>query len=250
MVDTLVSIITPAYNAEAYLQEAIASVQAQGYTNWEMIIVDDCSSDGTQRIARRAAEQDARIRYERLVSNSGAAVARNRALELARGRYVAFLDADDRWKSGKLERQLACMKENGYGFTFTGYEIIGREGNGFIQVPKSQNYVQALKNTAIGCLTVIIDRSKSGDFQMPNYRRGQDHLTWLMLLKGGMTAYGLNENLAEYRKTGNGSLSGNKLKALKRQWHNYRKVEGIRLLPCCYYYLCYIVNALKKHSGA
>lgn len=250
MNDALVSIITPAYNAETYIQEAISSVQAQEYQNWEMIIVDDCSTDATPNVVGRAAQQDARIRYERLKQNSGAAVARNRALELAQGRYVAFLDADDRWKPNKLVRQLEFMRQNGYGFTFTGYEIIGRTGGGFIQVPKSQNYVDALKNTAIGCLTVIIDRAQSGNFQMPNYRRGQDHLTWLMLLKAGMTAYGLNENLAEYRKTGSGSLSGNKFKALKRQWHNYRKVEALPLLPCCYYYLCYIVNALKKHSGA
>ena len=138
MVDTLVSIITPAYNAEAYLQEAIASVQAQGYTNWEMIIVDDCSSDGTQRIARRAAEQDARIRYERLASNSGAAVARNRALELARGRYVAFLDADDRWKPKKLERQLAFMEKNGYGFTLRGMRSSAGRGTALFRCPRAR----------------------------------------------------------------------------------------------------------------
>lgn len=245
----LVSIITPAYNSEKYISESIESVLRQTYDNWEMIIVNDKSSDKTQEIIEKYKKHDSRINLISLAENAGAAVARNIALDVARGRYIAFLDSDDRWKRNKLEKQLDFMKKNGYGFTFTGYEYILDQNNNtqkLFQVPQKLNYSQALKNTVIGCLTVVIDREIIGDFRMPLIRRGQDSLTWLMILNKGFIAFGLNESLAEYRKV-EGSLSSSKVKALKRQWHNYRKIIKLPLHKCLYYYLFYAFNNVKKY---
>lgn len=227
----LVSVITPAYNSEKYISESIESVLSQTYKNWELIIVNDKSTDNTKDIIEHYVDKDSRIRLIELQENSGAAVARNTALESAKGRYIAFLDSDDRWKKNKLEKQIEFMKQNEYSFTFTGYEYILDSDNPtqkIFRVPSKLNYSQALKNTVIGCLTVIVDKSIIGDFRMPLVRRGQDHLTWLMLLERGNIAYGLDENLAEYRKV-KGSLSYSKIKAIRRQWYNYRKIIKLPL---------------------
>lgn len=243
------SIITPAYNCEKFISQTIESVLAQTYTNWEMIIVNDRSSDDTENIINEYVKKDSRIRLINLIENSGAAVARNKALENAKGRFIAFLDSDDRWKKNKLKKQLEFMIQNKYGFTFTSYEYIKDENNDkekVFKVPYSLNYSQALKNTVIGCLTVIIDKNIVDEFRMPLVRRGQDNLTWLMILEKGHIAHGLNENLAEYRKV-TGSLSNNKVKALKRQWSNYRHVIKLPFLKCVYYYLFYVLNNIKKY---
>ncbi|WP_201319180.1 MULTISPECIES: glycosyltransferase family 2 protein [unclassified Paenibacillus] len=247
--NNLVSIITPAYNCEKYISQTIDSVLAQTYSNWEMIIVNDMSSDNTENIIREYAKKDTRIRLINLTENSGAAVARNTALENARGRFIAFLDSDDGWKEEKLEVQLRFMVDNNYGFTFTSYELMREnvsDKTKIFRVPASLNYSQGLKNTVIGCLTVVIDKDILGDFRMPLIRRGQDNLTWLMLLKKGHIAYGLNENLAMYRRV-SGSLSNNKVKALKRQWSNYRNVIKLPLFKCIYYYTFYVLNNIKKY---
>lgn len=249
IINELVSIIMPAFNCEKYVAESIESVLKQTYTNWEMIIVNDKSSDNTKKIIEMYEKSESRIKLINLEKNQGAAVARNIALEEAKGQYIAFLDSDDRWKNKKLEKQLNFMKNNKYGFTFTEYEYILDENNNknkIFRVISELDYHTALKNTIIGCLTVVIDRKIIGDFRMPLVRRGQDNLTWLMLLKNGYKAYGLAEVLGEYRKV-KGSLSNNKLKALKRQWNNYRKFEKLSFFKCCYYYCFYIINNIKKY---
>ncbi len=245
----LVSVITPAYNSEKYIEETIKSVINQTYKNWEMIIVDDCSKDNTKEVINRYSMNDDRIKYIKLDVNSGAAVARNKALELSSGRYKAFLDADDLWDSHKLEKQLKFMKDNNYGFTFSQYEMISEDGislNKQVTVPKTVRYEDILKNTIIGCLTVIIDTDIIGDFRMPDVRKGQDTMTWTLILRNGHVAYGLQENLAYYRNVKN-SISNNKIKALKRTWSNYRNIEKLPLMKCIYYYSFYIINAIKKH---
>lgn len=245
----LVSIITPAYNSEKYISDCIDSVLNQTYENWEMIVVNDKSSDKTQEIVESYTNIDSRIRLINLSENSGAAVARNTALDAAKGRYVAFLDSDDRWKKNKLELQLEFMNNHTYGFSFTSYEYILDENNNthkLFPVPVSLSFSQALKHTVIGCLTVIIDKEIIGDFRMPLVRRGQDNLTWLMILKKGFIAYGLNASLAEYRKV-KGSLSNNKIIALKRQWHNYRHIIELPLHTCIYYYFFYALYNVKKY---
>lgn len=245
----LVSVITPAYNCEKFIAETIESVIQQSYSNWEMIIVNDKSIDRTREIINTYVKQDSRIRLIDLEQNSGAAVARNVALENAKGRFIAFLDSDDRWKKNKLEKQIQFMINNNYGFTFTAYEYIIDDNNKkskLFKVPRSLNYSQALKNTVVGCLTVVIDKSIIGDFRMPLVRRGQDNLTWLMILKKGYIAYGLDESLAEYRRV-EGSLSNNKFKALKRQWFNYKNIIKLPLYKCLYYYCFYVFNNVKKY---
>lgn len=247
--DGLVSIITPAYNAAAYIAETIESVLAQTYTNWEMLIVNDCSKDNTSEIVQSYAAKDKRIKLINLKQNSGAAVARNTAIQNAKGRYIAFLDSDDLWKKEKLQKQLSFMQQNDYAFTFTEYQYLKLKPDEklrIIKVPRSLTYEQSLKNTIIGCLTVIVDRKQTRNFQMPLVRAGQDHLTWWLLMKRGFKAYGLQENLAEYRRV-EGSISHNRFNAIKRHWKLYRKYEKLSLLKSTYCFICYALHAVKKH---
>lgn len=246
--NTLVSIITPVYNSGRFIKETIESVQLQTYKEWEMILVDDCSTDNSKKIITDIQKTDSRIKYIELKKNSGAAVARNTAIEAARGRYIAFLDSDDIWSINKLEKQINFMTENNYGFSFTSYELIDEDGkktNKIVNVPIKINYDGLLKNTIIGCLTVIIDRKIIGDFRMPTIRKGQDTATWLKILKKYDFAYGLNENLAKYRIV-KGSISSNKLQALKRTWNIYRNIEGLSLIKSIYVFTIYVINAIRK----
>ncbi|MGL4850549.1 MAG: glycosyltransferase family 2 protein [Clostridium sp.] len=243
-----ISVITPSYNAERFIEETIKSVLNQDYENLEMIIVDDCSTDSTEKVVRRFSEQDKRVKFIKLEKNSGAAVTRNKALEIADGQHVAFLDSDDIWKKNKLRKQLDFMREKNIGFSFTGYELINEDGkklDKLIKVPEEITYKKLLKNTIIGCLTVVIDREKIGDFRMPLVRAGQDTATWLSILRQGHIAYGLDENLSEYRIV-TGSISSNKIKALKRTWNTYRNLEKLHLIKCIYYFICYVNNAILK----
>ncbi|WHY64618.1 glycosyltransferase family 2 protein [Neobacillus sp. SuZ13] len=244
----LISIITPSYNASLFIEQTINSVRKQTYQNWEMIIVDDCSSDNTPDILERFNKEDDRIHVIYLTQNGGAAVARNTALQHAKGRYVAFLDSDDCWKPEKLQKQLSFMQTNKFAFTFTGYELVTNEGvllNKQISAPEQISYNDMLKNTIIGCLTVMIDREMAGDIQMPNIRTRQDLATWLSILKKGINAYGLNENLAEYR-IGNPSISRNKWKAAKMNWFVYRKVEKLNVMKAFWCFSHYAFHAVLK----
>lgn len=247
-IDDLVSIITPVYNAERFIEETIKSVKSQTYKNWEMILIDDCSTDSSAEIIKEFIKFDNRIIYIKLGQNGGAAVARNVGLDLAKGRYIAFLDSDDMWKEEKLEKQIYFMKKNKYGFTFTSYEMIDEHESipgKVVKVPKQIDYNGLLRNTIIGCLTVIIDRKIVGDFHMPLIRKGQDTATWLSILKKYEYAYSINETLAYYRVV-KGSVSSNKIEALKRTWYVYRHIEQIPLIKCTYFYINYIFNAVKK----
>lgn len=240
----LVSIITPVYNSEKYISDTINSVLAQTYTNWEMLIADDCSSDNSAEIINRYT--DSRIKYIKLESNSGAAIARNKALEQAKGNYIAFLDADDTWKPEKLEKQLKFMIEKDIGFSFAGYEIIRDKKNKIIEVPDTLNYNQFMKNTIIGTLTVMISRKHVGEVRLVDVKKDHDSMTWAKLLRQGNTAYGINESLAYYRKV-EGSISNNKIKAAKNHWNNLRKIEKLSLPKAMYFYFFYVINAIKKH---
>lgn len=241
----LVSIITPVYNSESTLKTTLDSIMNQTYTNWELIMVNDASSDQSAKIAQAYVSKDKRIHWIDLTQNVGAAKARNLAIDRARGQYIAFLDADDAWESSKLEKQINFMKDNAYAFTFTAYRTTrGR----LIKALPVLDYDQLIIDNKIGCLTVVVDRRMTGDFVMPDYRKGQDHLTWLMLMKRGHKAYGLNEILATYTEGNSGSLSGNKLKAAKRQWFNYRKALGLGFFQSAGYFIQYAYYALKKHG--
>lgn len=244
--ESLVSIITPSYNSERFMSQTIESILNQTYTNWELIIVDDCSSDETLSIVRKFTDE--RIRLYQLKENSGAAVARNTAMDHANGRYLAFLDSDDMWTKDKLTKQVYFMQKNDFAFTFTSYQSMYEDGtlvNKSIPVPYAVSYKFLLKNTIIGCLTVMLDREKIGQQYMPNIRAGQDTAFWLKLMRQGFVAYGLNEPLAYYRSVSN-SISSNKFKAVKRTWRIYREIEKLPILKASWYFIQYSVNAIKK----
>lgn len=248
MLEDLVSVVTPVYNAEKFIAHTISSVMNQSYQNIEHILVDDCSTDSVRQIIEDLAKNDSRIRYVKLKENSGAAVARNTGIEQAQGRFIAFIDSDDMWKPQKIEKQLSFMKKNNYAFTYTGYETIGVDGEvkkQSIEVPKKINYSGLLKNTAIACSTVVIDRKIVGDFRMPLVRKGQDTATWLKILRDLPYAYGLNEVLTSYRKVP-GSISSNKVEALKRTWNTYYNLEKLPFFKASYYFLYYTFNAIRK----
>lgn len=242
-----VSVIMPCYNAERFIIEAIKSVQAQSITDWELLITDDCSTDNTQNLVKSISEDDPRIKLFNLPENSGAAVARNNSIMHAAGRYIAFLDSDDLWAEDKLEKQLAFMSSKSAGFSFTAYETISENGerNNIIHVPATLTYNQYLRNTIIGCLTVIVDRDIAGDFRMPLLRKRQDMATWLSILRQGVVAYGLDLPLASYRNVST-SISHNKLKAAAGVWRVYRNVEGLSLCKSIICFVGYAYHAVRK----
>ena len=248
MKNNLVSIITPSYNSAKFIKDCINSVASQTYKEWEMIIVDDCSTDDSRKVITKYAKKDNRIKVILLEENVGAAAARNIAIKESEGKYIAFLDSDDLWKKNKLEKQLNFMITNDIAFSFTSYQPISENGDekySVIVVPKEIDYHTYLKNTIIGCLTVIIDREKTGQFYMPNIRSSHDMALWLLIMKRGFTAYGLNENLAYYRIVSNSNTS-KKWKAAKEVWGVYRRVEKLNLLYSTICFICYIYNAIKK----
>lgn len=248
--DPLITIVTPSYNAERFISETIQSVQGQTYKNWEMLIIDDMSQDQTREIIKDEMKKDHRIRLIQLSKNSGAAVARNKGIRNAKGKYLAFLDSDDLWLPEKLEKQVTFMQMKGIAFSFTGYEIIEQSGESIhkiITIPDRIDYNGLLKNTIIGCLTVMLDIEKIGVIQMPNIRTRQDTATWLKILKLESYAYGLNEPLAKYRKVGN-SISSSKLKMAKMNWKLYREIEELGMMKSAWCFLNYAFNGWIKHK--
>ena len=248
MNSNLISIITPLYNSERYIEETIKSLLSQTYKNWQMIIVDDCSDDNGIEIVKRYQEKDNRIKLIKLEKNGGGAVARNRAIEEAEGKYIAFLDSDDLWHPEKLEKQIKFMEENNYNFTFTKYQQMAENGEKlekYIEVPQKLNYKQALLKNPIGCLTVIYNAEKLGKIYMPLIRKRQDYALWLKILKQEVIAYGLNENLAYYRLRSN-SVSSNKIDLIKYQWKLYREREKLNILESLFYLGCVIFQKIFK----
>lgn len=248
-IDDLVSIITPAYNAAAYIAETIESVLNQTYQNWEMLIVNDCSKDNTAEIVQSYAAKDKRIKLINLKQNGGAAAARNTAIKNAKGRYIAFLDSDDLWKKEKLQKQIQFMQQNEYAFTYISYEHFKETKENIqnqVQIQKSLNYQQALKGNQIGCLTVMVDKK-----QIPNIhfttQKHEDYILWLNILKQGITAYGIQESLALYRTGNSKSISGNKMQSALWTWKVYRESQKLSVVKSMYYMLFYVVNGIKKH---
>lgn len=245
-----VSVITPTYNCEKYVHDAIASVQGQSYSNWEMIIVDDCSTDATCDIVARLAQSDPRIRLLRQPTNAGAGPARTLALENASGRFIAYLDADDIWYPDKLERQLEFMLINNYGFSCSSYEVIDDKGsrlNKSIRMLPKVQYIDFLTNNLLQTVGIVVDTDivDRDLLRMPPLKRRQDAATWLQILKAGHANYGLIEVLGQYRRTEN-SLSSNKFKASKGVWTLYRDVENLSLAFSCYCFARYAVLAVWK----
>jgi teichuronic acid biosynthesis glycosyltransferase TuaG len=227
----LVSIITPSWNVERFIEETVRSVQVQTLADWELLISDDCSTDRTPQLIEAIAERDPRVKLIRQPKNGGPALARQASIDSAQGRFLAFLDSDDLWLPKKLERQVAFSREKRAALSYTAFRRIDEAGlstGRLIAAPPSLTYGQLLKNTSIATLTALVDREIAGPVGMKN-EGYDDFCLWLSILKPGRTAYGLNEDLARYRVRGS-SVSSRPLRSAKWVWHIYRNVEHLPLL--------------------
>jgi glycosyltransferase involved in cell wall biosynthesis len=245
--EDLVSIIMPAYNCSEYIGITIDSVIAQTYKNWEIIIIDDCSSDNTEEVVKEYISKDPRIIYHKLDENSGAAVARNRAIDLAEGKYMAFLDSDDVWFPEKLTKQISCMKEYGYNFTCTSYTKIDENGNYLnrtIRAQSKRDYNGVLK-TCPGNSTVIYDAESLGKFKIPNIKKRNDYVMWLQVIKKEKYLYGLVEPLSSHRIRTN-AISSNKSSLVSYHWKVYREIEKLSIMESSYLVLYWIIATVFK----
>ncbi|WP_244943914.1 glycosyltransferase family 2 protein [Siminovitchia fortis] len=243
----LVSIIMPAYNSGEFIGLAIESVIGQTYPNWELLVIDDCSTDNTEEIVRRYISQDSRVRYHKLDENSGAAVARNKAIDLAKGKYIAFLDSDDIWFPEKLFKQINFMEKNGYNFTCTSYTKIDEQGNYLnktIKSNKRSDYNSILK-TCPGNSTVIYNAGVLGKFKIPNIKKRNDYVMWLQIIKKERYLFGIEEPLGSHRIRGN-AISSNKFSLVGYHWRVYRKIEGLSLIKSSYLVIYWVLVTILK----
>lgn len=244
----LVSIITPTYNCGDYIEETIRSVINQTYVNWEMIIVDDVSTDDTEEIVKKYTNSDQRIKYYKLKINSGAAVARTKAIEMANGSYIAFLDSDDLWTRDKLEKQLNFMEENNINFSCTSYEQIDEKKRKLGKIVKcisKTDYNRMLLDCPVGNSTVIYNVDNLGKFKVPNIRKRNDDALWLQILKKEQYIYGLNEVLMKYRIR-DASISSNKFSLIKYHWKLYREIEKFSAMRSAFHIMYWCVLKIFK----
>lgn len=244
----LVSIITPAFCVESVIGATIRSVIAQTYTNWEMLIADDCSSDKTRDVVRQWEQVDQRVRLIALGGNGGPATARNAAIENAAGRWIAFLDSDDLWMPRKLERSIEYAEAHRSALTFTGFCRITADGNTvgrYVSPPWSLSYRQLLGNTAIATSTVLLDRKVVGNVRMRDTYY-DDFDCWLQILKRGHLAYGLDEDLMRYRVMSR-SVSRNKRRSAVHVWSAYRNLEKLSLPASLWHFGQYAIRGLFKY---
>lgn len=243
-----VSIVTPAYNAERFVAETIESVRAQTHSDWELLVVDDCSRDRTREVVKTFAAKDGRVRLIEQPRNGGPALARQAALDAASHGCVAFLDADDLWLPQKLERQLAFMRERGVAFSYTEYRRISADGTRvgkLVRVPAHMTYSRLLGNTAIATSTVIVDRDATGPLSMTQTYY-DDFVLWLGLLKRGIVARALSEDLMRYRVVAR-SVSRNKASSAMHVWRTYRDVENLSLARSAWSFAGYASRAFLKY---
>jgi teichuronic acid biosynthesis glycosyltransferase TuaG len=248
----IVSIITPAFNSAAFLWEAIESVQGQTFERWEMIVVDDCSTDDTCSVVIEYSKFDPRIRLLRQTENGGAARARNAALAAAEGRYIAFLDSDDVWLPRKLELQIAFMRDKTAALSYTLYRRFTANINKpsrLVLLNEFYTYSDLLKNTGIACLTVMLDRELTGVVRMLPLARSEDYALWLDILKRGFIAHGLQLDLARYRLSSD-SVSSNKFKSALSVWHIFRNIENLHFLRSIWCFVNYVWNACFRRRDS
>lgn len=242
---TLVSIITPNYNCKNFIAQTIESVLSQTYTNWEMVIVDDCSTDGSYEIALEYSVKDSRIKVLRNEKNSGAAISRNKAIENAKGEFIAFLDSDDLWLPEKLERQIAFMKENNCDFSFCEYEHIDEDNKSLLKVArviKKLTYTKMMFHCFPGCLTVMYNQEVVGKVYAKDIKKNNDNALFYPVLKKCNNAMGIPVCLALYRIR-KGSISRNKFKMIKPYITVLHNFEGHNILIS---YFCVLTHFLIK----
>ena len=244
-----VSIIVPMYNAEKFIGKTIESVLAQTYQNWEMLIMNDVSTDNSLAIVSVYAKKDERIKIVNTEKNVGVVKGRNFLIDLASGKYIAFLDADDYWHNEKLEKQIKFMKEKNASISCTEYTRVkeNEEKINDVIIKEEISYNDMLKNNYLGCLTVMYDDEKIGKRYFKELEKNEDYVLWLEIVKDVNTIYGLKENLAYYRVLDN-SRSSNKVKTAKVRWEIYRKIEKLSLLKSIYYFLHYAIRAVLKNG--
>lgn len=247
MEEELISIIIPLYNKEKYIEETIDKIKKQTYKNWEIIIIDDASTDKGRKICEKYV--DKKIQLITLEQNSGPAITRNKGIELAKGRYICFNDADDYWKENKLERQIEFMKDKDCAFSYCEFQYINEQGkakNKKTKIQKVVDYKRALKNLRILTSTVMIDLKKIEKdlIKMPDVL-SEDVATWWQILKEGYKAYGLQECLVHYRVTKD-SLTSNKFQAARNRWKLYRCFEKLSIIRSTYYFAHYAWNGIIK----
>ncbi|MFW6029416.1 MAG: glycosyltransferase family 2 protein [Halanaerobiales bacterium] len=245
--EALVSVVMPAYNCKDFIGIALDSVINQTYKNWEVIVVDDCSTDNTDEVVQKYIMKDNRIKYCKLKKNSGAALARNKAVDLATGKYIAFLDSDDVWFPEKLSKQIDFMEENNYGFTCTSYTKIDEQGkylNRTIVAKPKLDYNGVLK-TCPGNSTVIYNADKLGIFKIPDIKKRNDYVMWLQVIKKEKYLYGIEEPLGSHRIRVEG-ISSNKKSLVGYHWKVYREIENLSLLKSSYLIVYWIVATTFK----
>ena len=243
-----ISIITPAYNCEKYLPDAVKSVLSQTFTDWELLIIDDCSKDNTYRYMKKLAEKDKRIRIFQNKVNSGAAATRNYGVRLARGEWIAFLDGDDLWREDKLEKQLAVAGRAGADIIYCSYALVNESGahlSDYI-VPETTSYDAMLRESVLSCSTVLLRQLilREHHFSAEHYH--EDYALWLELMRFGYRAVACREILVDYRVV-NGSRSSNKFKSAKYRWEIYRDVERLSLPRSAQAFLTYALHGMRKH---
>ncbi|MDC7286906.1 glycosyltransferase family 2 protein [Blautia schinkii] len=249
-VTDLVSVVTPVYNAGKVIDKTLESIFNQTYKKIEIVLVDDCSKDNSREVIEKYKEKHPEILYYCQETNQGAGAARNKALELAKGQYVAFLDADDMWHPEKIEKQINLLKKKNGAFSYTAIQMVDENDNVVKtkrKVKEQVDYNFLLHNTMIATSTVVVDRTKLGDFRMPLRRGGQDYATWLMLLRDGTIAYGINEALEDYRVGNKDSLASKKGKSVRQVWEIQTQDEGISKIVAVFNIFCFCVNAAKKY---
>ena len=244
-----VSVVSPAYQAARFIGAAIESVMSQSYEDWEYIIVDDCSSDGTPEIIDRYVRTDPRITLIRNERNLGPSNARNTAILATKGRYLAFLDSDDLWEKEKLTEQVRFMNKPGLALTYTAYTRINERGDrlGLVEPPRRVNYRMMLSSNHIACSSAIVDTTACGKALFPDLQMRQDHALWLQLLRSIAWAHGVSTPLMRYRVRP-GSVSSNKWKAARYSWRLLTEIEGLSLPHALFHFVRYTYLAAAKRS--
>lgn len=248
MSSPLVSIITPTYNAVDFLSDTYNSILKQKLDDWEWIVTDDVSNDGTYEKLLELAIQDPRVKVYRNLGNAGAAVSRNNSIENSSGRYIAFLDADDLWHPDKLSTQISFMTANNVSLSYSDYSFVDEENTFIDRVRKTPNeldYKALLKVNIIGCLTAIYDSEVLGKVYMPLIRKRQDYGLWLDILKLVPKAYRCPGVLAVYRLREN-SVSSNKFKLLRYNFELFYRHQKLSFFKSFFYMSMNVYNKLRS----
>ena len=243
-----VSVVMPVYNAASTLRAAIETVRTQTFQDWELLLVDDCSTDQSPEIIEQYARDDERVRALRMSSNAGPAATRNLGIESARGRYIAFLDSDDLWLDSKLEKQIKTIEQYKAAICFSSYYKFTDQPNQLRKLVTAKplvDYRLLLKSNFIGLSTALYDTSLVGKVLMPTIGH-EDYALWLTILRDGHSAVGLKEPLVKYR-VHSGSVSSNKLKAAGFHWNVLRSVAGLSRARAAINFIFYAYYALRKY---